>query len=111
MLKNIVDKLLKEHSRPLSWLAGQMDMTSEGLRLSLIKGSIKYNDLKRMSTVLDVPVSVFFSEHAPDSIASEDKVQYGGLKSELASCREVIEALKGQLKDKERIINLIAKSE
>ncbi|MES2458052.1 MAG: hypothetical protein V4594_21015 [Bacteroidota bacterium] len=61
-LKRIVDDLLKERERPLSWLARQMDKTFDGLKLSLIKGSIKYTDLVRMAEVLGVDVCWFFAK-------------------------------------------------
>ena len=61
-LKRIVDDLLKERERTLSWLARQMDKTFDGLKLSLIKGSIKYTDLLRMAEVLGVDVCWFFAK-------------------------------------------------
>ncbi|KAA8477578.1 hypothetical protein BDE36_0057 [Arcticibacter tournemirensis] len=106
-LKKIVDQLLKQQNRSLSWLAGEMDKTFDGLKLSLVKESIKYSDLKRMSKILKVPASVLFNEDAPKSVVLEEEVPYTGLKSELASCRELVEALKSQLSDKEKIINLL----
>lgn len=106
-LKNIVDRLLKERNRPLSWLAAEMNKTFDGLKLSLIKGSIKYSDLKRMAEILKVPASVFFGEHSQNQFA-EEEVPYQGLKKELASCRELVVALKDQINDKEKIIKLLS---
>ncbi len=107
-LKKIVDQLLKDQNRPLSWLAVEMNKTFDGLKLSLTKESIKYSDLKRMSEILKVPASVFFDEPASENFVSEEEVPYLGLKKELASCRELTEALKSQLNDKEKIINLLS---
>jgi len=107
MLKEIVDALLKKHNRSLSWLAMEMGKTFDGLKLSLIKESIKYADLKRMAEVLEVSPGVFFDSDASQiSIAEEGEPSYG-LQSELRSCRELSETLKSQLKDKEYIIQLL----
>lgn len=107
-LKNIVDRLLKEQNRSLSWLAGEMNKTFDGLKLSLVKESIKYSDLKRMSEILHVPASVFFDEPVFENLLAETATPYSGLKNELSSCRELVDALKSQLKDKEKIISLLS---
>lgn len=112
MLKEIIDGILRKQNRSLSWLAAEMDKTFDGLKLSLIKESIKYADLKRMAEILGVSPAFFFDAADPDlpkSIAEEDGPFYGSLKTELRSCRELTEALKSQLKDKEHIIQLLSK--
>lgn len=116
-LKNIVDGILKEKSRPMSWLADEMNKTFDGLKLSLIKGSIKYNDIIEMSKALEVSPAVFFSSTSnsytvysnTESILSESKENYGDLKGNLKNCKEMLAALKDQLKDKEMIISLLNK--
>jgi hypothetical protein len=114
-LKEIVNKMLKERNRSLSWLAMEMGKTFDGLKLSLTKGSIKYTDLKRMADILDIPVSIFFEESLYNepgiqkNILQEEEVHYIKMKNELASCKELINALKSQLKDKEKIIELMSK--
>lgn len=115
-LKNVVDGILKEKNRPMSWLADEMNKTFDGLKLSLVRGSIKYNDLISMSRILEVPPSIFFeSQPTPyknpgqiESIA-DAKGEYNDLKSNLKNCREMLSTLKDQLKDKERIISLLSK--
>ena len=108
-LKNIVDGILKNQSRSLSWLAIEMDKTFDGLKLSLVKESIKYTDLNKMAAILKVSPALFFDdEETAISIVAEDFVEYTSLKSELSSCRELATTLKSQLKDKEKIIELIS---
>jgi len=108
-LKDIVDKALKEQNRSLSWLAAEMDKTFDGLKLSLIKGSIKYTDLKKMADILKVSAAYFFREDSIlDNMLAEEKAEYFSLKSELNSCKELTAALKSQLADKEKIIALLS---
>ncbi|HCN82178.1 MAG TPA: hypothetical protein DIT07_00965 [Sphingobacteriaceae bacterium] len=112
-LKEIVDQLLKEENRSLSWLATEMDKTFEGLKLSLTKGSIKYNDLKQMALILKVPPARFFEDKViqqklSESLIGEDLPYYAGLKNDLNSCKELVSTLKSQVKDKEKIIELLS---
>ncbi|MEJ6980980.1 hypothetical protein WG906_10990 [Pedobacter sp. P351] len=108
-LKEIVDKVLKDQNRSLSWLAAEMNKTFDGLKLSLVKGSIKYTDIKKMSQVLEVPAATFFQEeNTLENMVSEEKVNYSNLRSELNSCRELATILKNQLADKEKIIDLLS---
>ena len=107
-LKDIVDKALKNQNRSLSWLAGEMNKTFDGLKLSLVKGSIKYTDLKRMADILKVPASLFFEEELIENMVAEERAGYFSLKSELSSCKELTDTLKSQLADKEKIIGLLS---
>jgi hypothetical protein len=113
VLKEIVDQLLREENRSLSWLATEMNKTFEGLKLSLIKGSIKYNDLRMMGRILKVPPARFFEDDpvklkVSESVLAEDIPYYAGLKNDLNSCKELVSTLKSQVKDKERIIELLS---
>jgi len=115
-LKSVVDGLLKEKNRSLSWLAEEMGKTFDGLKLSLVKGSIKYNDLIEMAKVLEVLPAVFFqtevniyATETDISTLAEPREEYGGdVKSNLKNCKELLAALKDQLKDKEKIISLLS---
>jgi hypothetical protein len=113
-LKEIVDQLLKEENRSLSWLATEMDKTFEGLKQSLTKGSIKYNDLKLMALVLKVSPARFFDEKvikqkiSESMVTEQDISYYTGLKNDLTSCKELVGTLKSQVKDKEKIIELLS---
>lgn len=117
-LKETVDKLLKNQNRSLSWLAAEMGKSFDGLKLSLVKGSIKYKDLIVLAGILDVhPGAFFVSDHSgysPEelkSVLQEGELQYTNVKKELNSCKELNEALKSQIRDKERIIELLNNSE
>ena len=107
-LKNIVDKALKDKNRSLSWLAAEMNKTFDGLKLSLVKGSIKYTDIKKMADILQIPASTFFHEDEITNMVAEDRVEYVSLKTELSSCKELASTLKSQLADKEKIIELLS---
>jgi len=72
-LKQIVDDLLKKKQRSLSWLAEQMNKTFDGLKLSVTKGSIKYNDLLLMAEVLGVEVSIFIGKKKPTKTVREER--------------------------------------
>jgi hypothetical protein len=107
-LKKIVDKALKDQNRSLSWLAGEMNKTFDGLKLSLVKGSIKYIDIIKMADVLKVPAAYFFEEESlMESMVEEERIEYYSLKSDLNSCKELTKTLKSQLVDKEKIIELL----
>lgn len=115
-LREVVNKILKDRNRSLSWLAMEMGKTFDGLKLGLTRGSIKYTDLKRMADILEIPVSGFFEEGSdhergvPKNILFEEEPQYLHMKNELNSYKELIGLLKSQLKDKEKIIELLSKN-
>ncbi|WP_316819490.1 hypothetical protein [Pedobacter gandavensis] len=115
-LKFTVDAILKEKKRPFSWLAAQMGWTFDGLKLSLITGSIKYRDINAMAELLEVPARMFFHE---GSATHQDSAEQNSnepiaepqnaLKQALKSCKELNAALKDQIKDKDQIIALLNK--
>lgn len=109
-LKRIVDKALKQQNRSLSWLAGEMNKTFDGLKLSLVKGSLKYTDIIKMAEVLKLPAAYFFGETLPYNIVEEEIVGYAAQKNELSACRELAATLKSQLTDKEKIIELLSQN-
>lgn len=112
-LKNVVDGLLKEKNRSLSWLAEEMHKTFDGLKLSLVKGSLKYNDIIELAKILEVSPATFFQtapipdnpKANPESVVLEPKEIYHNFKA----CKEMLAALKDQLKDKDMIISLLNK--
>ena len=115
-IKNIVDKLLIEKDRPMTWLADQIGRTYDGLRLSLIRKTIKYSDLVKIAKVLEVAPRIFFEDEpvpykeSPVTKLQEEEIKYADLKGNLKNCKEMVAALKDQLKDKEKIISLMNKS-
>lgn len=108
-LKTIIDQILREEHRSLSWLAVGMGKTFDGLRLALINESLKYKDIVIMAKVLNTSPSRFFKAEEElstlqNNLVAEPASEYG---DSLRSCRELTAALKDQLKDKERIISLL----
>jgi lambda repressor-like predicted transcriptional regulator len=115
-LKTIVAEILKKNNRSLSWLSVEMNKTFDGLKLSLLKGSMKYNDLLLMARILDVPPTIFFEETNPSHITEKEALKVADTSPQLAhqdmelkNCREMIVTLKEQLKDKDKIIFLLSK--
>ena len=116
LLKSVVDELLKEKNRPMSWLAAELGKTFDGLKLSLMRGSIKYTDIIAMAKVLEVSSSVFFPDGQAQNtdikntnFIGEDKTERSKIKYDLKNCREMVAALKVQIKDKDKIISLLSK--
>jgi len=116
-IKTVVDGLLKERNRNLSWLAKQMSRTFDGLKLSLVKGSIKYTDLQNMANILEVQPKVFFEDNTAQyeakkarNMLAEKTGEYSAVKRDLENCTELVSTLKAQIKDKEKIISLLNKS-
>lgn len=108
-LKAIVEGVLKEQGRSLTWLAEKVGKTVDGLRLGLMNKSVKYKDLLLMAEVLNVSPCYFFkteeaSAFTQKNILTEPPAEYGDA---LKNCKELNAALKDQLKDKERIISLL----
>nr|WP_121272562.1 hypothetical protein [Pedobacter schmidteae] len=110
-LKAIVDGILREKHRSLSWLANSMGKTFDGLRLGLINESVKYKDLLLMAEILDVSPANFFNIYIENlgmvpTMVAESPAEYG---DSLKNCRELAAALRDQINDKERIIALLSK--
>ena len=100
-LKIIVEGILKRKTRSMSWLAGQMDKSADGFRLSLMRGSIKFIDLKKMASILDVPIERFFMEDPQKydksksaSRLSEPENEYTDLKTSLVTAEEVLKQMR-----------------
>lgn len=110
-LKATVDKILKEKHRSLSWLAHGIGKTFDGLRLGLINESVKYKDILLIADKLEVSPCSLFNESKgflhQDNLLAEPGAEYGDLKANLKTCKELISTLKDQVKDKERIISLM----
>lgn len=115
-LKSVVDQLLKEKGRSMTWLSIEMEKTFDGLKLSLTRGSIKYNDIIAMAKALEVPPATFFqtevtpyNNKASQSLMGDQKGEYSDLKNNLKNCKEMLTTLKDQIKDKDKIISLLSK--
>ncbi|WEK17424.1 MAG: hypothetical protein P0Y49_11525 [Candidatus Pedobacter colombiensis] len=114
-LKAIIDGIIRDKHRSLSWLAISMGKTFDGLRLGLINESIKYKDILLMAEILEVSPCCFFKSaedlDAEQNMVAEAHVEYGDLKATLKSCKELVATLKDQINDKERIITLLTKEQ
>jgi len=115
-LKQVVDGILTEQNRSLSWLAVEMGKTFDGLRLSLIRGSIKYTDIQKMAKILNIPVVRLFTEPAKFETTTSKMILNDPAetyqvnhKMALKNCQEMVDALKSQIKDKDKIIALLSK--
>jgi hypothetical protein len=102
-----VDRELRRMKRSRSWLAGELGMTPDGLRLSLIRESIKYGDLVRVCEILGVRAGVLFGEGEGSDSGVLKQVQDDD--AHKRDDREIIRMLKAQIRDKDRIIELLSK--
>ena len=115
-LKTIVGEILKKHNRSLSWLSVEMNKTFDGLKLSLLKGSMKYNDLILIAKILNGPPTVFFEETNPTHCTQKEELKivdgehhHSQLEIENRNYKDMILTLREQLKDKDKIISLLSK--
>jgi hypothetical protein len=107
-LKERVDKELRRVKRSRSWLAGELGMTPDGLRLSLIWESIKYGDIVRVCEILGVRAGVLFG----DVVEGSDSGVLKQVQDDDVHKRDdriIIKILKEHIKDKDRIIALLSK--
>lgn len=113
VLKNKVEEVLKKKKRSMSWLAEEMGKSVDGLRLSLVRESIKYVDINKMAEILEVPAALFFpnSSELYQEISSVSKVSESGSEfEELKYYKGMVALLKDQLNDKQKIITLLSNS-
>ncbi|MFD1255746.1 helix-turn-helix domain-containing protein [Mucilaginibacter terrae] len=115
----IMERNIRQQSKALgitlSDLAKNIEMTEAGFYKMLSTDSIKVKTLKKIAEVLKQPIPFFLEEHlsgsnyqnisAPAQLA-EPNVGYYNEKENL---KEQISILKNQLKDKEKIIQLLSK--
>lgn len=106
-LYEIVCDLLKARGRSKIWLAKEIDMTFDGMKLALIRQSMKFNDLVKLSKILEISPAVLFD--LPDASSQPYAPPTLGYSRELKTCEEMLKVCKSQLKDKELIIELLTK--
>ncbi|TKB96872.1 hypothetical protein [Pedobacter cryophilus] len=108
-LKKIIDEILKQQDKPLSWLALEMEKTYAGFRLSLSNETLKYSDIKKMAEILNVPVSLFFDVNNTQKIKGNYNSQISNsiVSESEAKYKIENEYLKQQITDKEEIIKLL----
>lgn len=116
-LKELVDNALRNERRTFDWLCNELEMTPQGLRGTLTNETLKFKDLKKLLTVLNLSLSDLgetvstvqnvkgnYNTTAVNSNFSENQAAY---KVELDHKSEKIEILEKQLIDKDEIIKLL----
>jgi len=121
-LRQIVEQLLKDSPKSMADLATEMDRTYDGFKLSLNKESIKYSDLKKLATILNVPIELLFvsgttniqsqkggsyNTMAHSSTLHEPATEY--IRKELDGLKKQVTLLESQIVDKDRIIELLSR--
>ena len=106
-LYEIVWDLLKARGRSKIWLAREMDMTFDGMKLALIRQSMKFYDLVKLSKILEISPAVLFD--LPDTSPQPSAPPTLAYSKELKTCEEMLKVCKSQLKDKDLIIELLTK--
>jgi transcriptional regulator with XRE-family HTH domain len=115
----IIERNIRQQSKALgitlSDLAKHIEMTEAGFYKMLSTDSIKVKTLKKLSDVLKQPIQFFFEDHfsgsgyqvnqSPAQLAEPPSEYY----NEKENLKEQISILKSQLKDKEKIIQLLSK--
>lgn len=114
----IIERNIRQQSKALgitlSDLAKHIEMTEAGFYKMLSTDSIKVKTLRKLSEVLKQPIPFFFEDHFSGSgyEVSQSSVQLAeptGAYNEKENLKEQISILKSQLKDKEKIIQLLSK--
>ena len=116
---SVIERNIRQQAKALgitlSDLAKHIEMTEAGFYKMLSTDSIKVKTLKKVSEVLKQPVNYFFDDHSsgssyqttPSSLnLAEPPAEYG---SEKENLKKQISLLESQLKDKEKIIELLSK--
>jgi len=115
---SVIERNIRQQAKALgitlSDLAKHIEMTEAGFYKMLSTDSIKVKTLKKVSEVLKQPVAFFFDDHSsgspyqtiPSLNLAEPATTYG---SEKEGLKKQISILESQLKDKERIIELLSK--
>jgi|GEM_PF-1743670 len=116
---SVIERNIRQQAKALgitlSDLAKHIEMTEAGFYKMLSTDSIKVKTLKKVSEVLKQPIPYFFDDHssgsayqtAPSSFnMAEPPAEYS---SEKEGLKKQIRILESQLKDKERIIDLLSK--
>lgn len=115
----IIERNIRQQAKALgitlSDLAKNIEMTEAGFYKMLSTESIKVKTLKKLSEALKQPVVYFFEDHLPGSsyrmpqqssqLAEPPTAYYG----EKEGLKKQISLLESQLRDKEKIIELLSR--
>lgn len=116
---SVIERNIRQQAKALgitlSDLAKHIEMTEAGFYKMLSTDSIKVKTLKKVSEVLKQPVNYFFDDHSsgssyqttpPSLNLAEPPAEYS---SEKENLKKQISLLESQLKDKEKIIELLSR--
>ncbi len=115
---NTIERNIRQRSKALgitlSDLARHIEMTEAGFYKMLSTDSIKVKTLKKLSDVLKQPIPYFFEDHQAsgyqaNSLPAQLAEPAPAYVSEKENLKEQISILKSQLKDKEKIIQLLSR--
>ncbi|MGZ3983416.1 MAG: hypothetical protein ACXVJE_19465 [Mucilaginibacter sp.] len=119
-LKSIVDAELQRRGKTFKWLVGELEMSNDGLKGGLENESIKLRDLKKLLTVLNLPIENLFvgdnlqiqkggkyNTQAHNSVVSEPEAVYK--REKVLILEKQVRQLESQLADKDKIIELLSK--
>ena len=115
----IIERNIRQQAKALgitlAEVAKQIEMTEAGFYKMLSTDSIKVKTLKKLSEVLKQPIVYFFDDHLPGSsyqtphqpaqLAEPPAAYY----NEKENLKKQISLLESQLKDKEKIIELLSR--
>jgi transcriptional regulator with XRE-family HTH domain len=116
---SVIERNIRQQAKALgitlSDLAKHIEMTEAGFYKMLSTDSIKVKTLKKVSDVLKQPVAYFFDDHFSDSSYQQSSSFINlaeppsAYNSEKEALKKQISILESQLKDKEKIIELLSK--
>jgi transcriptional regulator with XRE-family HTH domain len=113
---SVIERNIRQQAKilgiTLADVAKQIEMTEAGFYKMLSTDSIKVKTLKKLSEVLKQPIVYFFDDHSgslyePLIATSQLAEPPTGYYSEKESLKKQIDLLESQLKDKEKIIELL----
>lgn len=117
---SVIERNIRQQAKALgitlSDLAKHIEMTEAGFYKMLSTDSIKVKTLKKVSEVLKQPVAYFFDDHSAGGSSYQAAASSLNLaeppsaySSEKEGLKKQISLLESQLKDKEKIIELLSK--
>jgi transcriptional regulator with XRE-family HTH domain len=117
-LMHVLEQNIRQRAKALgitlSDLCKHIEMTEAGFYKMLTTESIKVKTLRKISEVLEMPVTAFFNNRTgsssyqttEDFVLAEPPTEYN---NEVDVLKKQIKQLKSQLRDKEKIISLMSK--
>lgn len=95
----LITVILQNKGVQKKWLADQIGMTYQNLSRCIKENKIQAQDLEKISTLLDVPISKFFNDNIPD-IDSQTHTEQIGYKNKMNINSNIIKESKSKYKNK-----------